>query len=53
MADKELRSACWLKPDDLRSFGHRLRMMQLAASKRNFRNVRTRSEGCVAKRRPL
>ncbi|MCR4266339.1 L-arabinonate dehydratase [Nitratireductor sp. ZSWI3] len=33
----ELRSARWFGPDDLRSFGHRSRMMQLGYSQEEFR----------------
>ncbi|MEO3435290.1 L-arabinonate dehydratase [Inquilinus sp. CAU 1745] len=33
---KELRSARWFAPDDLRSFGHRSRMMQLGYSEEEF-----------------
>ncbi|WAP66958.1 L-arabinonate dehydratase [Jiella pelagia] len=32
----ELRSARWFAPDDLRSFGHRSRMMQLGYSEEDF-----------------
>src|SRR5690606_13403470 len=32
----ELRSARWLAPDDLRSFGHRSRLMQLGYSQEDF-----------------
>ena len=32
----ELRSARWFAPDDLRSFGHRSRMMQLGYSEADF-----------------
>jgi dihydroxy-acid dehydratase len=32
----ELRSARWLAPDDLRSFGHRSRLMQLGYSEADF-----------------
>lgn len=32
----DLRSARWFKPDDLRSFGHRSRMMQLGYSEEDF-----------------
>ncbi|MCB1499965.1 MAG: dihydroxy-acid dehydratase [Bauldia sp.] len=34
----ELRSARWFAPDDLRSFGHRSRMMQLGYSEAEFRD---------------
>ncbi len=34
----ELRSARWFAPDDLRSFGHRSRMMQLGYGEDDFRN---------------
>ncbi|WP_353475582.1 L-arabinonate dehydratase (plasmid) [Salipiger sp. H15] len=34
----ELRSARWFAPDDLRSFGHRSRMMQLGYSEEEFRD---------------
>lgn len=34
----ELRSARWFAPDDLRSFGHRSRMMQLGYSEDDFRD---------------
>ncbi|MEJ2623376.1 MAG: L-arabinonate dehydratase [Pseudolabrys sp.] len=34
---KDLRSARWFAPDDLRSFGHRSRMMQLGYSEDDFR----------------
>ncbi|SFV28452.1 dihydroxy-acid dehydratase [Devosia crocina] len=34
----ELRSARWLGPDDLRSFGHRSRLMQLGYSEADFLN---------------
>ncbi|MBS3651772.1 dihydroxy-acid dehydratase [Pseudaminobacter sp. 19-2017] len=34
----DLRSARWFAPDDLRSFGHRSRMMQLGYSEEDFRN---------------
>lgn len=33
----DLRSARWFNPDDLRSFGHRSRMMQLGYSEDDFR----------------
>lgn len=33
---RELRSARWLAPDDLRSFGHRSRLMQLGYSEADF-----------------
>ncbi|SLN12807.1 L-arabonate dehydratase [Roseivivax jejudonensis] len=33
----DLRSARWFAPDDLRSFGHRSRMMQLGYSEEEFR----------------
>lgn len=33
---QELRSARWFAPDDLRSFGHRSRMMQLGYSEADF-----------------
>ncbi|MDR6101958.1 dihydroxy-acid dehydratase [Agrobacterium larrymoorei] len=36
MTEKKLRSARWFAPDDLRSFGHRSRMMQLGYSKEDF-----------------
>ncbi|WP_265519965.1 L-arabinonate dehydratase [Nitratireductor luteus] len=35
---EELRSARWFGPDDLRSFGHRSRMMQLGYSEADFRD---------------
>ncbi|HSM40713.1 MAG TPA: L-arabinonate dehydratase [Afifellaceae bacterium] len=35
---KDLRSARWFEPDDLRSFGHRSRMMQLGYSDEEFRS---------------
>lgn len=35
---KKLRSARWFAPDDLRSFGHRSRMMQLGYSEADFGN---------------
>ncbi len=34
----DLRSARWFGPDDLRSFGHRSRMMQLGYSEADFRD---------------
>lgn len=34
---QDLRSARWFSPDDLRSFGHRSRMMQLGYSEDDFR----------------
>jgi dihydroxy-acid dehydratase len=34
----ELRSARWFAPDDLRSFGHRSRMMQLGYCEEDFRD---------------
>jgi len=34
---QDLRSARWFSPDDLRSFGHRSRMMQLGYSENDFR----------------
>ncbi len=34
----ELRSARWFAPDDLRSFGHRSRMMQLGYAEEEFRD---------------
>lgn len=34
---QNLRSARWFAPDDLRSFGHRSRMMQLGYSEEDFR----------------
>lgn len=34
----DLRSARWFAPDDLRSFGHRSRMMQLGYSEADFRD---------------
>ncbi|MEO3413100.1 L-arabinonate dehydratase [Roseovarius sp. CAU 1744] len=34
----DLRSAHWFGPDDLRSFGHRSRMMQLGYSEEEFRD---------------
>ncbi|WP_296601109.1 dihydroxy-acid dehydratase, partial [Roseibium sp.] len=37
-APKDLRSARWFTPDDLRSFGHRSRMMQLGYSEEDFRD---------------
>ncbi|TIP78752.1 MAG: dihydroxy-acid dehydratase, partial [Mesorhizobium sp.] len=33
-----LRSARWFAPDDLRSFGHRSRLMQLGYSEEDFRD---------------
>jgi dihydroxyacid dehydratase/phosphogluconate dehydratase len=33
-----LRSARWFSPDDLRSFGHRSRMMQLGYGEEDFRD---------------
>ncbi|MBO0903009.1 L-arabinonate dehydratase [Jiella sonneratiae] len=36
MTAAELRSARWFAPDDLRSFGHRSRMMQLGYSEEEF-----------------
>ncbi|NSZ65251.1 L-arabinonate dehydratase [Agrobacterium tumefaciens] len=36
MTDKKLRSSRWFAPDDLRSFGHRSRMMQLGYSEEDF-----------------
>lgn len=35
---EDLRSARWFAPDDLRSFGHRSRMMQLGYSEEEFRD---------------
>ena len=35
---QQLRSARWFAPDDLRSFGHRSRMMQLGYSEGEFRD---------------
>lgn len=35
---QDLRSARWFAPDDLRSFGHRSRMMQLGYSEEDFRD---------------
>ncbi|MGE7371203.1 L-arabinonate dehydratase [Neorhizobium sp. NPDC001467] len=35
---QDLRSARWFAPDDLRSFGHRSRMMQLGYSEEEFRD---------------
>ncbi|MAC32478.1 L-arabinonate dehydratase [Thalassospira xiamenensis] len=35
---EDLRSARWFAPDDLRSFGHRSRMMQLGYSEEDFRD---------------
>lgn len=35
---KDLRSARWFAPDDLRSFGHRSRMMQLGYDEADFRD---------------
>ncbi len=35
---KDLRSARWFAPDDLRSFGHRSRMMQLGYDEEDFRD---------------
>ena len=32
----ELRSARWFAPDDLRSFGHRSRLMQLGYAEEEF-----------------
>jgi len=37
-AAAELRSARWFAPDDLRSFGHRSRMMQLGYSEDDYRD---------------
>lgn len=37
-AATELRSARWFAPDDLRSFGHRSRMMQLGYSEDDYRD---------------
>ncbi|MBV6306326.1 dihydroxy-acid dehydratase [Candidimonas humi] len=37
-SEKKLRSARWFAPDDLRSFGHRSRMMQLGFSEADFGN---------------
>ncbi|TMV57960.1 dihydroxy-acid dehydratase, partial [Thioclava sp. BHET1] len=37
-AASDLRSARWFSPDDLRSFGHRSRMMQLGYSEADFRD---------------
>lgn len=37
-AAAELRSARWFAPDDLRSFGHRSRMMQLGYSEEEYRD---------------
>ncbi|AXS41513.1 L-arabinonate dehydratase [Breoghania sp. L-A4] len=37
-APTDLRSARWFAPDDLRSFGHRSRMMQLGYSEEEFRD---------------
>lgn len=34
----DLRSARWFAPDDLRSFGHRSRMMQLGYGEEDFRD---------------
>ncbi len=34
---RPLRSARWFEPDDLRSFGHRSRMMQLGLAEEDFR----------------
>jgi len=36
MTDKKLRSDRWFAPDDLRSFGHRSRMMQLGYAEDDF-----------------
>jgi dihydroxy-acid dehydratase len=36
---KTLRSARWFAPDDLRSFGHRSRMMQLGYGEEDFRDT--------------
>ncbi|WP_113260772.1 L-arabinonate dehydratase [Agrobacterium cavarae] len=36
MIEKKLRSSRWFAPDDLRSFGHRSRMMQLGYSEEDF-----------------
>nr|WP_209017167.1 L-arabinonate dehydratase [Roseibium aggregatum] len=36
MKPEQLRSARWFAPDDLRSFGHRSRMMQLGYSEEEF-----------------
>ena len=33
---EQLRSARWFAPDDLRSFGHRSRMMQLGCAEEEF-----------------
>ncbi|MBB4121799.1 L-arabinonate dehydratase [Martelella radicis] len=35
---QDLRSARWFAPDDLRSFGHRSRMMQLGYAEEDFRD---------------
>ncbi|UUP18159.1 L-arabinonate dehydratase [Nitratireductor thuwali] len=35
---KDLRSARWFAPDDLRSFGHRSRMMQLGYAEEEYRD---------------
>ena len=35
---KDLRSARWFAPDDLRGFGHRSRMMQLGYAEEDFRD---------------
>ncbi|MCA0942177.1 dihydroxy-acid dehydratase [Salipiger pacificus] len=35
---EQLRSARWFAPDDLRSFGHRSRMMQLGYAEEDFRD---------------
>ena len=35
---EDLRSARWFAPDDLRSFGHRSRMMQLGMAEEEFRD---------------
>ena len=34
---EDLRSGRWFAPDDLRSFGHRSRMMQLGYAEEDFR----------------
>lgn len=36
MTDRKLRSDRWFAPDDLRSFGHRSRMMQLGYAEEDF-----------------
>ena len=35
---KDLRSSRWFSPDDVRSFGHRSRAMQMGYSKEDWEN---------------